>query len=145
MDEKVKIEYQELGQLFRQYTTFLISIMQHFIAGNGLFFIGLTFITKDGFKPSFTLLLIVLLGFLGSLGTLIVQIRTFNYWRSLLDRGASLETTFSGELYKVFQNTSKKIKIRSAHFAIFVYSVFAIFWFLVLLKAYGMTAISITL
>ena len=143
MDEKEKLEYQEIGQLFRKYTDFLISIMQNFIAANGLFFIGLSFISKDGTLTQ--RLFITLLGVSGCTGALIIQIRTFRYWNAILKRGVELEQKFEMKLYNTFYSTSKTTKIRSAHFAVIVYSIFSIFWLVLFLTACGIDQLRVPL
>lgn len=144
MESKDKLEYEETGKLFRLYTGFLISIMQHFIAGNVLFFIGLSYITKGSSQPSLSQILIGLMGFLGCFGCLIVQISTYDFWKSLLLRGKELDKILNTNLYETFYQTSQKRKVlTSATFATTLYSAFSIFWFIVLLKLLGVNQINI--
>lgn len=143
MEDQDKLEYQELGQLFRKYTDFLISIMQNFIGANGLFFIGLSFISKDGTITQ--RLFITLLGFCGCIGALIIQIRTFRYWNTILKRGVEMDQKFKLSLYDRFYSKSKSTWFRSAHFAVIIYSIFSIFWLFLFLKACGLDQIRLPL
>jgi len=144
MEPSDKTEYLETGQLFRQYTGFLISIMQHFIAGNGLLFIGLTYVSKDNHPATLSQFLIAFLGFFGCLGSWIVQLRTFRYWTALLNHAQNIDKSQNTNLYLVFHKTSKsKKRIRSAHFARAIYLLFAVFWLVVLLKLCGVEQIHI--
>jgi hypothetical protein len=146
MEEQDKLEYQETGQLFRQYTGFLLSIMQHFIAGNALFFLGLNFVSKEGAPISLTQIFVGLIGFFGCLGALIVQLRTFKYWKALLEHGENIEKKYGTNLYSIFHKTSHSKKVfRSAYFAIVLYLVFSFLWFIILLKLFGVSQIKIAI
>jgi len=144
--DKWQAEYREAGECFRVYTTFLLTIVKGVTAGNAVLFAALAYLTRDGFKTNLQTLLVAFLGMLVSVGAIGIQKRTYKFWRLFLKRAAEIEKGNELELYTSTNAIAvARGIIPSSLVVLLVYGTLAFFWFVVLLKAVGITDISLDL